>query len=189
MKIKIIGIDPSLRNFGIAIGVYDSETKKFDVIDLKLVSTSPSNEKRVRKNSQDLESARALFKGVCEIIESYRPTYAFVEVPHGSQSARSMASYGICIGLLASLPIPIIQVTAQENKVRAVNHKTASKEEMIAWASKKFPKAPWIKRKLKGEEVMVEKNEHLADAIGAINAGVQTDEWRNISSFMSSIGK
>lgn len=186
-KIKIIGIDPSLRNFGIAIGTIDAENNDFDVHDLKLVSTESSNEKRVRKNSQDLERARALFKGVCEVIKKESPTYAFVEVPHGSQSARAMASYGICIGLLASLPIPIIQVTAQENKVKAVKHKTASKEEMILWASGRFPKAPWIKRKLKGEEVMVEKNEHLADAIGAINAGLQTDEWHNIMSLLKTI--
>ena len=186
-KIKIIGIDPSLRNFGIAIGTIDTDSNDFDVHDLKLVSTESSNEKRVRKNSQDLERARALFKGVCEVIKKESPTYAFVEVPHGSQSARSMASYGICIGLLASLPIPIIQVTAQENKVKAVNHKTASKEEMILWDSGKFPNVPWIKRKLKGESVMVEKNEHLADAIGAINAGLQTDEWHNIVSLLKTI--
>ena len=179
-ELNIIGIDPSLRNFGLAIGKYNFETQEFSVHDLRLITSETEHLKRVRKNSEDLERARLLVTGTETIIKKEEISYAFVEVPHGSQSARAMASYGICIGILASLSVPIIQVTATENKVKATGHKTASKEEMINWAMKKFPNAPWLTRKVHGQLMPVEKNEHLADACGAINAGVLTDEWKNI---------
>lgn len=187
MKVNILGIDPALRNFGIAVGQYDTETKDFDVQKLVLISSESDHLKKVRKNSEDLERARQLVHGTEKIIKEEKSIYAFVEIPHGSQSARAMASYGICIGILASLSIPIIQVTATENKVAATGHKTASKEEMIKWAMKKFPNAPWLTRKFKGKVLPIEKNEHLADACGAINAGIKTDEWRNISAVFGKV--
>lgn len=185
--ITVIGIDPSLRNFGLALAKLNVEDNSFEVYDLILASTEidKTKAKTVRKNSQDLERARALHHAVCKVLKEHRPAYAFVEVPHGSQSARSMASYGICIGLLSALPIRMIEVTAGENKVKATSHKTASKEEMIEWATKKFPNAPWLTRTVKGQKVLVEKNEHLADACGAINAGIDTEEWRNIATVFS----
>lgn len=61
-----------------------------------------------------------------------------VEVPVGSQSARSMASYGICIGILASITKPMIQVTPTEVKMATVGSKTASKQDMIDWATSAY---------------------------------------------------
>ena len=103
----------------------------------------------------------------------------FVEVPVGSQSARAMASYGVCIGLLAALSDkPLIEVTPTEVKLAAVGSKTASKQEMISWASDLYPHLNWIKSRGKSE--LADKNEHIADAIGAIHAGILTDEFARL---------
>ncbi len=83
-----------------------------------------------------------------------------------------MASYGMCIGLLASIQVPLIQVTPAEVKLAACKSKVATKQQMINWATTNYPGANWCKRKLKGVEVLTDKNEHLADALGAIYAGV-----------------
>ena len=108
----------------------------------------------------------------------------FVEVPHGSQSARAMASYGVCIGVLGALRamgIPFFEVNATEVKMAAVGNKTATKDEMIAWARLVHPEAPWPTYTQKGVEYVSEaKAEHMADATAAIYAGVRTPAFQQL---------
>jgi Holliday junction resolvasome RuvABC endonuclease subunit len=133
------------------------------------------------KNSDDIERARKLHEGLHNFIQD--ADLVIVEVPVGSQSARAMASYGICIGIIASIDKPLIQVTPTEVKLAACGKKTASKAEMIDWATNQFPEANWIKHKSKGEWVLGNKNEHLADAVAAIVAGVKTDTFQQMNAF------
>lgn len=72
----------------------------------------------------------------------------------------------------------MIQVTPNEVKLAACKKKTASKAEMIEWATSHFPDAPWLTHKSKGELILSSKNEHLADALGAIVAGTKTDQFK-----------
>jgi hypothetical protein len=187
-KIDIVGIDISLRNLGVSKGTIDLLTGEISINDLVLTETKAGDKKTakvVRKNSEDLERAIDLREALHKQCEGAK--LAFVEIPVGSQSARAMASYGICIGVLASCPIPIVQVTPTEVKLAGAGHKTATKDEMIEWAVAKYPKAPWLKVKRKGKVEIVAKNEHLADAIAAIHAGVLTDQFRQVASLMSAI--
>lgn len=173
---RVLGIDPSLSNFGLAVGTIDLESDQFYLGELKLQESSASKQKGVRKNSDDLERARSLYKALkvgvnwADII--------IVEIPVGSQSARAMCSYGICIGLLASIEKPLIQVTPAEVKLAATGTKTATKQQMIDWATNKYPSEHWLTRKVKGVTSYVAKNEHLADAIAAIEAGLKTDQYK-----------
>ncbi|WP_218958956.1 RuvC family protein [Salinimonas marina] len=112
---------------------------------------------------------------------------AFVEIPVGSQSARAMASYGICVGLLASIQIPIIQVTPAEVKIAATGSKTATKNEMIHWAVSQYSDADWLTTRRGGQDVVTNKNEHLADAVAAVHAGVKTDTFQQLLSFQRRI--
>jgi Holliday junction resolvasome RuvABC endonuclease subunit len=115
--------------------------------------------------------------------------FCFTEIPHGSQSARAMASYGFSIGILASCPIPLVQVQAAETKMAAVGTRTASKEEMIHWASQTYPNLPWKRypkdvvfrgkvTRRAGE--IHEDQEHLADALAVVHAGVKTDQFQQM---------
>lgn len=175
-KLKIVGIDPALRNFGFCKATLDLGTMTFVVDDLILVESDSQAGKVVRKNSDDLRRAGLLHSGLVSACKG--ASIAIAEVPVGSQSARAMASYGMCVGVLASCPIPLIQVMPHEVKIAACGHKQAAKEEMIEWAMGRYPAAPWLMRKLKGEMVPMLDNEHLADAIGAIEAGIQTDQFQ-----------
>jgi hypothetical protein len=184
-KLKIIGIDPSLRNCGIVKATLDPFTLEYTVDDLILVSTESQDKKVVRKNSDDLRRGKLLFDGLTEACRG--ASIAIAEIPVGSQSARAMASYGVCVGVLAGCPIPLIQVIPTEVKMAAVGSKTASKAEMIAWATEKFPAAPWLTRKFKGKLDLIDANEHLADAIGAIEAGLLTAEFERMVTMYKAI--
>lgn len=178
-QISVIGIDPSLRNLGIARAVVDLNTLEFEVLDIELTETEKSKSKTVRKNSDDLERARLLHAALAEA-QKEGPQIAFVEMPVGSQSASAMLSYGVCIALIASLNIPVVQLTPTQVKVSATGDKLASKREMIDWAHAKFPDINWLRQ---GKR-LIDKNEHLADAIGAINAGLNDEDFLALVNMM-----
>jgi Holliday junction resolvasome RuvABC endonuclease subunit len=180
MKIKILGIDPSMNNLGLANATLDLDTLSIHIDNLSLPQTTSENGKTVRKNSDDIRRARILYEGMVSACEGV--SFAIAEVPVGSQSSRAMASYGICCGILAACPIPLIQVTPMEVKLAAIGEKNAAKDEMIEWAMKKYPYANWSMRKSKGVMVPKNENEHLADAIAAIHAGIKTDQFKQMVS-------
>jgi Holliday junction resolvasome RuvABC endonuclease subunit len=174
--IKIVGLDPSLRNFGIAIATLNLETMELRIDDLRLVETGAEGGKVVRKNSDDLRRAKMSYDGMVAACNG--ASFAIAEVPVGSQSARAMLSCGVCIGVLAACPIPLIQVTPSEVKLAAIGEKNASKIEMIEWGMTKYPDANWMMRKSKGIMVAQNCNEHLADAVAAIEAGLKTEQFK-----------
>lgn len=185
MLIRMAGLDPSLNNFGMVKGWFDTDTGSFNVSDV-LLSTSATDKatkKTVRKNSDDLIRAKTHYKNVTAFLEDVK--VVCVEIPVGSQTSRAMASYGICIGVLSSIALPLIQVTPTEVKLAATNNKTASKADMIEWATTTHPEAEWLTRKSKGIDVFVSKNEHLADALAAIYAGIKTDQFTNALAFFN----
>lgn len=184
---RVVGFDPSLRNWGIACGTYDLVTEKLSIRHLDVRQPHLPTGKSARQNSKDLESAFQLYSAALEIATQAQAV--FVEVPVGSQSARAMASYGICVGVLGGLRaagIPFFEVTPLEVKMATVGKKTASKAEMISWATSSFPDAEWPTYKQKGQERVSEaKAEHMADAIGAIVAGINIGPFQQLLSFMN----
>jgi len=171
-RVKIIGIDPSLRNFGIAKGWFDLNTLKWEVEEVELIKTEKSKIKAMRKSADDYSRARILYEGLKEAEKGAE--LAFIEMPIGSQSASAMLSYGACVALAACIDIPLIQVTPSQVKIEAVGDRNATKEEMIAWATTLFPNANWLRQ---GKRI-IGANEHLADACGAINAGMQESDFK-----------
>lgn len=180
-KIRIIGIDPSFRNTGIAKGWLDLDTLKWEVEEVELAKTEKGKSKTVRKSSDDFDRARLLVEAVKEAEKGAE--IAFVEMPIGSQSADAMKSYGVCIALIASLDIPVIQVSPNQVKIHATGDRMATKEEMIAWAYEKFPDINWLKRGAK----LTLNNEHLADACAAINAGILEDDFKALIKMLRSM--
>lgn len=181
--ITVGGFDPALRNFGMAKGSLNLGTGDFCLLDLALSKSEASdNKKTVRKNSDDLERARKQSNALLTFMEGV--DLMMVEIPVGSQSARAMASYGISIGILSMLNIPMIQVTPAEVKM-VTGHKNASKAQMIEWATQQYPDAPWLTQTRKGKLQYIGDNEHLADAVAAIHAGVLTDQFKQARALMN----
>lgn len=189
--IRVAGFDPSLRNFGIVIADVDISQPDYPFKVVSMELSQPKDEakkaKTVRKNSDDLRRAKRLhddFHAACKSV-----AFAFVEVPVGSQSARAMASYGICIGVLSSCPVPMIQLTPTEVKVAGAGVSTATKEEMIEAMREKHPEAKWLKHKVNGVEKLTNANEHLADAMAAIEAGLKTEEFKMTAAMLRNAQK
>lgn len=152
------------------------------VHDVSVINPVIPTGKQVRQNSLDLESAKQLCAAALAAAEG--ADAIFVEVPVGSQSARAMASYGICVGILGALRatgIPFFEVSPNEVKLSTVGKKTATKQEMIEWAMNAHPEANWPTYNRQGKlQVSEAKAEHMADATAAIYAGIATNEFQQL---------
>lgn len=173
-------MDPSLTNWGLASANLDLETGFLSTPEVQLVSPDEIQGKQVRVNSNDLHRADQLANAAFSAARQAKAV--FVEIPVGSQSARAMASYGICIGILSALKansLPIIEVTPTEVKTAFTGNKNATKAQMIETAMELYPEVKFPFHK--GKPAL--KSEHLADAIGAIHAGVHTPAFQTILRF------
>lgn len=180
---KVVGFDPSLNNWGIAQGLLHDNNLHID--HLSVTQPVLPTGKQVRQNSLDLGAAEQLAHAAFKT--SRGADVIFVEVPVGSQSARAMASYAICIGVLGSLRalgIPFFEVTATEVKLAMTGLKTATKSQMIQAAEALHPQANWPRFKRDGQSYITEsKAEHMADAIGAIYAGIKLATFQQLMAF------
>jgi Holliday junction resolvasome RuvABC endonuclease subunit len=182
MKISVLGMDPSLRNWGLASSYLDLITGFLDDPILSLVLPKDMQGKQVRVNSNDLHLAEQLARPVIEAAQKAK--VIFVEVPVGSQSSRAMASYGVCVGVLGAvraLGIPLIEVTAAEVKLALAGTKNATKQQQIDAAVAAYPASNWTTMydgQQKGK--IPQAAEHCADGIGAIHAGVRTSTFQNL---------
>lgn len=176
-RILVAGLDPAFKNWGIARAWLDLDTLTLDISSMKLVQTDKRSGKDVRVNSDDLRRARELRAAMME--QTSDCAVIFAEIPSGSQSARSNMGFGIAIGVIAGAPVEVIQVQPLEAKL-AMGKRSASKKDMIDWATAKYPHSDWLSRKLKGQMVYTDANEHLADAIAIIEAGVKTEQFRQL---------
>lgn len=170
-------MDPSLRNWGLAAALLDLDTGILECPVLDLIETKDLAGKQVRQNSNDLHTAEQL--ATAALAAARKAKVVFVEVPVGSQSARAMASYGVCVGVLGAVRaegIPLIEVTPLEVKLSLTGLKTATKDQMIIAAMHLYPDANWPQHRGK----VTNKAEHMADAIAAIHAGVRTPVFQNL---------
>lgn len=200
MKIKVVGLDPAMSNLGIAIAEVDlDDPENYHVYDLKLAQTEDGKitklvkgkdgnikkkkvmPKGVTVGSDDVRRAKILFQAMFEAVSD--ADIVIAEVPIGSQSSRAMASYGISVALLGSVPAPLIEVSPSEAKLAGCNESTATKQEMIEAAVALFPDAPWVRGKTKrnGEYPIIGDNEHLADACFIIRAGLRTEAFKELA--------
>lgn len=187
-KIRVVGFDPSLNNWGIATGSYDTVTGIVAITSLAVTQPEVPSGKRVRQNSKDIAVANQL--ATAAMLAAEYAEAIFVEVPVGSQTARAMASYGVCVGILGALRadhVPFYEVNPIEVKLISVGSKTATKNQMIDWATEKHPYAPWPRRIINGQKSLItSKAEHMADAIAAIYAGIATAEFQQMLRILNS---
>lgn len=173
-------MDPSMRNWGIAKATLDIETNDLYVHGLYVISPVKDTNKKTKQNKKDVDRAVSLYAHSIGFLKDSQ--LSFVEVPHGSQGARAMASYGICCGVLGALSChthPPIQVGAFDVKHVVAGSREADKKEVIQWAMDKHPEAPWPMLTRKGvTSVNESKAEHMADAIAAIYAGMHTPQYK-----------
>lgn len=174
-KIIIAGLDGAKSNFGVSRMSLNIDTLELCVDQLTLIKTQKDDSKQVRKSSDNLRRSKELHDAMILAVQDC--TVVFAEIPSGGQSADAVLAFGIVIGLYASLPVPLIEVTPSETKLAAVGTRTASKQEMIEWGFETYPDANWKLTKRKGIMVPTLDNEHLADACAIAHAGIKTKQF------------
>lgn len=181
-KIRVVGFDPSTSNWGICRALVDTDTLDIEVEDLQLVQTVSEKAKGVRKDSDDIRRAQELRGGM--MLACTGAAFAISEIPFMNPGGYPAANFnsGLVTGVLSSCHIPLIQVFPADVKMIACGSRNAAKEEMIEWATAKYPDAPWLRRKLKGKMVLTAANEHLADAVAVVHAGVRTRQFEEAMS-------
>jgi len=188
-SILVAGLDPAFANFGIARMQLDLETLGLSLESVRTITTEKLSGKNkvVRQNSDDLRRSQELHDGFHEEIKGC--VVAFAEIPSGAQHARSALGFGAAIGILASCPIPIIQVMPLETKMASVGLKTAEKPQIIAWAASLYPHIQWKtydREVLKAGKILRNKgdlhddNEHAADGCAVVHAGIRTPEFKQL---------
>jgi Holliday junction resolvasome RuvABC endonuclease subunit len=188
--IKVAGLDPSLTNFGMCIAYVDPQTYEVASVEkIGMVKTEPGKHKQQRKNSDDIVRADKIIKNVMKFLEGVNMVFA--EVPVGSQNARAMCSYGICVAALAAIKqkYPLIQVMPVDLKVAVMGSKTASKDDIIDWATGLYPHLDWKTKNRKGELSRTKDNEHMADAIGSVHTGVESDDFIAAAAILETVTK
>ena len=184
MKIPIVGMDPSMTHWGIAEGQLCLTEGILDSLRLSVVKPEKMRGKQVRVNSEDMFVSEQL---AIRAIEAAKKAKAvFVECPVGSQSARAMASYGMCVGILGAIRaagIPLIEVTAAEAKLALTGDRNATKQNMIDEALRLYPDVEFPNQRGR----ITNDAEHVADAIGAIHAGANTSQFQNLIRLLRSV--
>jgi hypothetical protein len=98
----------------------------------------------------------------------------------------------VAVGVLASCKLPLFEVMPLETKLGSVGSKTADKPEIIAWAAERYPQASWLryeadtrgkKPHLRGD--LHADNEHVADAIAIVHAGIRLPEFKQSLAFFN----
>lgn len=169
-----MSVDPSLRATGVALGHWDG--RGIEVERVHLIETEKTAAKTVRKNSDDLRCARLIHDELVRLRALHKPVVTIVEVPSGTQSARASWTLGVMLGLIAALPLPVVEVSPVEVKKGWAGSKAASKETMIALAVERYPGLGWLRH---GGRI-TGKNEHLADAVAIMHTGAVTAHFREL---------
>ena len=181
MKYKIIGFDPSLRNWGYCIATYDVYARTLEFTNGGVIHSKPDKGFK-RKNLEDLQSATQLYSELNTLLKTHQPDYLVAELPVGSQSSRAMVSYATCISLCAVLAygdgqktIPLFAITPYSIKKEVSGTTEASKEEVINWVKENYPQAyEWVSKYPKS------KQEHICDAIVAVHCAVSNQTMEDI---------
>lgn len=202
--VRVLGLDPSLTATGWVVcdvDVSSDPPRIADIIELGLSETSPSKLKgkgKLRVSSDNVTRARTQRECMTAAVQTHGAQIACSEVPSGAQSAKAALAFGIVIGLLASLPIPMVEVTPSQVKEAATGDKYADKPEIMRWALEMTLKyggfANWSFSKRPNDfdvehkgQFLVKKMEHQADAVAVVQAAIVLPEFREMAKKITSI--
>lgn len=186
MILNVLGMDPSMRNWGVCSATVDSHyLEDVEIKDISVIQTEKITSKTMRTNCIDLDTARQLADRLLPIPKVHA---IFSESPVGSQSGSSMKSYGMCMGLLGAIQSEtnnIITVSSSDIKVLLGGSKKTSKKAIIEYAYDLYPNLDWPV-KTNGKIILGEA-EHIADAIGAVLVGILSDEFKQLVNSINQI--
>jgi len=182
-----ISIDPGLRNTALVWGIIENGVlvpHYWDYVGTKSLKGEKTGFGAVRR-------ARMINKKIAQYTRGF--DIAFGEVPNGSQSAAAMKGLGISAYLLATINIPMVEVSPMDVK-KVINPRAGkakfkgskervevSKEDVMEYCYKKYPNFPYERKKKTGAVVLA-RMEHVCDAIVIAEAGMKKENYKVIIS-------
>lgn len=181
-KLKIVGMDPSLRNWGLAIGELSLPDLELKIT--KVLTIHPDKFEKTkggRKSTSDIFTAQSLFNNLVDHVVD--ADIVIAETPIGGRDAKAAFGYAVCVTLVGMLNLclknKVLEVSPFD--VKNVVKKNATKLEMIDWAVAQHFEVPWKYRTVKGANKLVLKDaEHVADAIASIYASASKPDFKNL---------
>lgn len=170
--LNVVGLDPSLRNFGIVNGIIHIPSEVVKPTGMKVLHAK--NVEHKFKNISDLTSLPDVINELWDTVSE--ADIIFCELPHGSQSSRAMYSYGVCVALVALLISqgkPVI-VTRQSQREQLLGKDKVTKQDMIDWFNTHYPDNQYFQA-LKNAE-----REHAADAMASIVIGLKMPDTQKL---------
>lgn len=179
---KIAGIDPALRNTGVAIGELDVANSSLIITELYVIQTAPMDDTWQAEDM--LRRCKEIYKHTLEYTKDCQ--IIFAELPTGGSNNQTAFALGAGLtAALIGLQQPLITVSPHDVKKTVLSEhpaKDRNKAAMVSWAMNKHPEAPWPTYPYQGKFNPVENFnylEHLADAIAAIYAGINKVKEKN----------
>jgi len=187
-EIAVLGLDPGLRRTGYAVARVDASKRVItEVLEFGTLCTERQTEKAIRKTSDDLRRAEFHAVALQEIVRKNEIQIVSMEMSTTTPYTYPTFSFGVMLGIAASLGSPIIQVLPYELKKAVTGDSQGTKRAIVAWAMKitassdlTWPTSSRSNKlglKYEGRPVSAAA-EHPADALAAIEAGLQTDQFR-----------
>lgn len=185
--IRALGLDPGLANCGYAEArLLPDHNFGMEVVSLGVLRTKKSSaKKKVLAADDNFERARFISKEIKWMLDNRKIHVLCVEAmsfPRNSSAAAKIAMvWGIIAALSVQYEIPVIQVSPQQLKISVCNNKSASKEEIEAELLAVYKPHPRL-----FEGIPKSKREHAFDALGAINASLDSDIIRMLRRLVGS---
>ena len=128
--IRILGIDPGLRSTG--FGLIDRSGSKLDYVASGCIKTDAAGSLP--------ERIKSILDGLVEIIATYRPQQAAVEIVFVNVNPQSTLllgqARGAAIAALVTANLPVAEYTALQVKQAVVGHGKAAKEQVQAMVAR-----------------------------------------------------
>lgn len=166
---NVMCLDPSIREFGVAIVANHNIDNKPKVLLTRCIKTE-NHVKKLRTRAGDDRIRRLNEIGVelNELIDEYNVSYIVSELPHGSQSASAAITLGMVTGLVQGIQnfkdVPVEWYSEADSKKALLGKSSAAKIEIIEAIKKKYDVAwPTIKY----------KKEAIADALAIHNVALR----------------
>lgn len=162
--LRIMGIDPGLRNLGVSKLLLDPPVG-YDLVGLEFIETKKEDKKRgLRQKADDTRRLGAIVDRFDEIVRDWKPhVFSFEERPtvrNASASAKVALAYGACLAIARLQKALVLEYGPMDLKVLVCDNKKASKQDVDDALSARFSV-------LANYEIAASKREHLADAVAA----------------------
>lgn len=190
---SVLCLDIAMRNVGVLVVRWDRNTLAYESSTVLTTDACTKEERKEHtKASLYVKDSAYLYEQLHRVVANSHIGLIAGELPLGSQHANSAMCLGVCWGLMGAIiasfnNVPYVWVTPTDVKKYMCGKKTATKEEMMDCAMCLYPESVKPFKKKNGE--ILNRYEHVADAVGVSLAIRQTTEFKQYAALCETISK